>query len=64
MTAAEYLERIKQAPTAEDAYAVTREAIVDAREKRISVDEWNAIWIAYDERSQPWRYRDGNWTGD
>ena len=66
MTAAEYLEQIRTAPTDDAAFAVTRVAIVAARAKEITVDEWNAVWIAYDKRARPWHYeeRGGRWTGD
>jgi hypothetical protein len=66
VTAAEYLEQVLTAPTNDAAFAVTRVAIVAARARQISVDEWNEIWIAYDKRSRPWIYeeRGGRWTGD
>ena len=64
MTVAEYLERIRTAPTNDAADAVTKEAFADAQARRITVDEWNAIWAAADKRCRPWRYRDNPWTGD
>ena len=66
MTAAEYLEQIRTAPTNDAAFAVTRVAIVAARARQITVDEWNSVWLAYDKRSRPWLYeeRGGRWTGD
>jgi len=66
VTAAEYLEQVLTAPTNDAAFAVTRVAIVAARAREISVDEWNEIWIAYDKRCRPWLYeeRGGKWTGD
>lgn len=66
MNVAEYLEQIRTAPDNDAAFAVTRSAIVAARAKQITVDEWSAVWIAYDKRARPWLYeeRGGRWTGD
>lgn len=65
MTATEYLERIRTAETTDEAYAVTREAIEACHAGRLTVEEWNAVWIAYDKRARPYRYeRSYQWTGD
>lgn len=64
MTAAEYLERVRTAATAEAVEAVTREAYDAAVARRLTVAEWNEIWTAADQRARPWRYIRNNWTGD
>lgn len=64
MTADEYIAQVRLAATDEAAYAVTRQASADAVAKRLTVDEWNSVWLAYDKRSRPWRHEEKNWTGD
>lgn len=56
MTRQDYLDRIRDAETNAEAFAVTRDAIKAANEGRLTVDDWNAIWIAYDKLIQPQRY--------
>ncbi|NBW12311.1 MAG: hypothetical protein EBR82_30195 [Caulobacteraceae bacterium] len=64
MTAEEYIERIRTAKTDDAAYAVSREAYAAAVRKQITVEEWNAVWCAYDKRTRPYRYDRPRWTGD
>jgi hypothetical protein len=64
MTANEYLAQVRAADTVEAAYAIKEQAYAEALAKRLTVEEWNAIWIAYDRRSRPWRYMESNYTGD
>lgn len=76
MTVADYIERIRTAESDEAAWEVRREAYQASVAKRLTVDEWNNVAIAFDRRargepvtdtSDYWRGgpRDGgNWTGD
>ena len=64
MSGAEYVKRVREAADREAADAVVREAWAATQEKRITVAEWNAVWIAHDRIVRPWQYIENNWTGD
>jgi hypothetical protein len=64
VTANEYLAQVLAADTVEAAHEIKDQAYAEAVAKRLTVEEWNAVWIAYDRRSRPWRYEKSNYTGD